>query len=184
MKEVLDNMQARMTKTLGSLKTELTKVRTGRANPALLDGVKIDYYGTDTPLSQVSSITCPEPRLIQIQPWETNLLQAIEKAILVADLGLVPQNDGRVIRVPLPMLTEERRKELVKHVRKMGEETKVALRNERRDANEEVKKLEKDKKMSADDAKKGMEQIQKKTDENVAEVDKILAVKEKEITSV
>lgn len=183
-KEVLDSLHEKMTKTLASLKTELTKVRTGRATPTLLDGVRVDYYGSEMPISQVASITCPEPRLIQIQPWEQGMLQPIEKAILIADLGLNPQNDGRLIRVPLPMLTEERRKDLVKFIKKLGEECKVALRNERRDANEEVKKLEKDKKLAADDAKKAMDLVQKKTDEFVAEVDKVLAVKEKEIMSV
>lgn len=183
-KDILDNLQQKMSRTIANFRTELTKVRTGRANPALLDGVKVDYYGSEMPISQVASITCPEARLITIQPWEANMLQPIEKAILVADLGLNPQNDGKVIRVPLPMLTEERRKELVKFVRKLGEESKVALRNERRDANEEIKKLEKEKSLSADDAKKAMDQVQKKTDENVAEIDKILSVKEKEIMSV
>jgi ribosome recycling factor len=183
-KQVLDSLHEKMTKTITSLKGELTKVRTGRATPALLDGVRVDYYGSEMPISQVASVTCPEPRLIQIQPWENGMLQAIEKAILVADLGLNPQNDGRLIRVPLPMLTEERRKDLVKHVRKMGEECKIALRNERRDANEEIKKLEKDKKLSTDDAKKATELVQKKTDDFVADVDKALASKEKDIMSV
>lgn len=183
-KQVLDALHERMTKTVSNFKTELTKVRTGRATPALLDGVRVDYYGSEMPISQVASVTCPEPRTIQIQPWEAGMLQAIEKAILVADLGLNPQNDGRLIRVPLPMLTEERRKELVKFIKKQGEECKIALRNERRDANEEVKKLEKDKKLAEDDAKKATEQVQKKTDEFVAEVDKILAAKEKDIMSV
>ncbi len=183
-KEVLDSLGQKMTKTLASFKTELTKVRTGRASPALLDGVKVDYYGTDMPISQVASISAPEPRQIVIQPWEANMLPAIEKAILIADLGLNPQNDGKLIRVPLPMLTEERRKDLVKQIKKMGEECKIALRNERRDANEEVKKLEKDKVLTQDDAKKAGDLVQKKTDEFVAEVDKVLTGKEKEIMSV
>ena len=183
-KDVLDTLHEKMTKTLMSLKGELTKVRTGRATPALLDGVRVDYYGSEMPISQVASVTCPEPRMIQIQPWEQGMLQAIEKAILIEDLGLNPQNDGRVIRVPLPPLTEERRKDLVKFIKKQGEECKIALRNERREANEEVKKLEKDKKLASDDAKKAGELVQKKTDEFVAEVDKVLATKEKEIMSV
>ena len=184
MKEVLDRLNDKMGKTINSLKGELSKVRSGRATPTLLDGVKVDYYGSDMPIAQVASISCPEPRLIQIQPWEQSMLQAIEKAILQANLGLNPQNDGRIIRVPLPMLTEERRKELVKFVKKLGEDCKIALRNERRDANEEIKKLEKDKALTQDDAKKATEAVQKKTDDFVAEVDKVLTVKEKEILSV
>lgn len=183
-KEILDSLTARMAKTLSSLKAELVKVRTGRASPALLDSVRVDYYGSEMPIGQVASVTAPEPRLLVVQPWEGGMLSAIEKAILTADLGLNPQNDGKVIRVPLPMLTEERRKDLVKQIKKQGEECKIALRNERRDANEEVKKFEKDKKLSTDDAKKATEQVQKKTDDFVAEVDKVLAAKEKEIMSV
>jgi ribosome recycling factor len=183
-KAVIDALHERMTKTLANLKGELAKVRTGRASPALLDSVKVDYYGTEMPINQVASVSAPEARLIQISPWEANMLSAIEKAILTSDLGLNPQNDGKIIRVPLPMLTEERRKELVKHIKKVGEESKIALRNERRTANEEVKKLEKDKKLAEDDAKKATALVQKKTDDFVAEVDKILAGKEKEIMSV
>lgn len=183
-KQVLDSLQEKMTKTLSNLKTELTKVRTGRATPALLDGVRVDYYGSEMPISQVASVSAPEPRQIIVQPWESSMLSAIEKAILVADLGLNPQNDGKIIRVPLPALTEERRKDLVKHIKKMGEECKIALRNERRDANEEVKKLEKEKQLTQDDAKKATDQVQKKTDDFVAEVDKVLTVKEKEIMSI
>lgn len=183
-KQVLDALQVSMNKTISNFKGELVKVRTGRATPAILDSIRVDYYGSEMPLSQVASVSCPEPRLIQIQPWEAAMLQPIEKAILIADLGFNPQNDGKIIRVPLPMLTEERRKELVKMVKKMGEESKIALRNERRNANEEVKKLEKDKKLSTDDAKKATDQIQKKTDDFVSEVDKVIATKEKEIMSV
>lgn len=183
-KAVLDSLQERMTKTIASFKAEIAKVRTGRATPALLDGVKVDYYGSDMPINQIASVSCPEPRMIQIQPWEASMLQAIEKAILIADLGLNPQNDGKLIRVPLPPLTEERRKELVKFVKKMGEDCKIALRNERRNANEDLKKHEKDKKITADDLKKGTDQVQKKTDDFVAEVDKLVAAKEKEIMAV
>lgn len=183
-KQVLDELNEKMTKTLASFKSELTKVRTGRATPALLDGVRVDYYGSEMPLSQVASVSAPEPRQLLIQPWEASMLSVIEKAILTADLGLNPQNDGKLIRVPLPMLTEERRKDLVKHIKKMGEECKIALRNERRDANEVVKKLEKDKKLTQDDAKKAGDQVQKKTDDFVAEVEKVLGAKEKEIMSV
>lgn len=183
-KQVLDGLQEKMTKTITSFRGELAKVRTGRATPALLDGVRVDYYGSEMPIAQVASVSCPEPRMIIVQPWEASMLQPIEKAIMIADLGLNPQNDGKIIRVPLPMLTEERRKELVKFSKKLGEECRVALRNERRDANEEVKKMEKDKQISIDEAKKATEQVQKKTDEFVAEVDKLLVAKEKEIMSV
>lgn len=184
MKVILDQLNEKMTKTITNFKSELTKVRTGRANPALLEGVKVDYYGSMMPISQVASVTCPEARTIQIQPWEQNMLQAIEKAILMANIGLTPQNDGKIIRLSLPMMTEERRKELVKLIKKQGEDIKIALRNERRDANETIKKQEKEKKLTEDDAKKATEQVQKKTDEFVLEVDKLIAAKEKEIMSV
>ncbi len=184
MKAILDQLNEKMTKTITNFKSELTKVRTGRANPALLEGVKVDYYGSMMPISQVASVTCPEARTIQIQPWEQTMLQAIEKAILMANIGLTPQNDGKIIRLSLPMMTEERRKELVKLIKKQGEDNKIALRNERRDANETIKKQEKEKKLTEDDAKKATEQVQKKTDEFVLEVDKLIAAKEKEIMSV
>jgi ribosome recycling factor len=180
----MDRLTEKMTKTLNALKGDLVKVRTGRASPALLDSVRVDYYGTPTPISQVATVTCPEPRLIQIQPWEANLIPAIEKGILLADLGLNPQNDGKIIRVPLPPLTEERRKDLVKQIKKQAEETRIALRNERRQANDEFKKLEKDGDITQDEHKKASELVQKKTDEFVAEVDKAVAAKEKEIMSV
>lgn len=183
-KPVIDSLSEKMAKTVTSLKGELVKVRTGRASPSLLDNVRVDYYGSMLPLSQVGTVTCPEPRLIQIQPWEGNMVPAIEKAILVADLGLNPQNDGKIIRVPLPALTEERRKDLVKQVKKMAEESKVALRNERRQANDDLKAMEKDGDITQDENKKAQELVQKKTDEFVAEVDKIVAAKEKEIMSV
>jgi ribosome recycling factor len=183
-KQVIDALSGRMTKTRENLKGELGKVRTGRASASMLDSVRVDYYGTEMPINQVATVSAPEPRQLVIQPWEGNMLVNIEKAILKADLGLNPQNDGKVIRVPIPMLTEERRKDLVKQIKKLGEECKVALRNERRDANEEIKKLEKDKQLSTDEAKKAGDQVQKKTDEFVAEVDKMVGNKEKEIMSV
>lgn len=183
-KEVLNQLNEKMTKTIGNFKAELSRVRTGRATPALLDGVKVDYYGSMMPIAQVANVTTPEARTLVIQPWEGSMLPVIEKAILQANLGFTPQNDGKIIRVPLPMLTEERRKELVKMVKKQGEETKIALRNERRDANESIKKMEKDKALTEDDAKKTTEQVQKKTDDFVTEVDKLIAAKEKEIMSV
>lgn len=183
-KAVLDSMTQHMDKSLQSLKGDLAKVRTGRASTALVEPVHVDYYGSNVPVNQVANVTTPDARTIQIAPWEAGMLGAIEKAILAANLGLTPQNDGKVIRIPLPMMTEERRKELVKLIKKMGEDSKVALRNHRRDANEEIKKQEKAKSLSEDDAKKAMDLIQKKTDEKVAEVDKIIAGKEKEIMTV
>jgi len=183
-KQLIDSMGQAMDKGLQSLKSELAKVRTGRASTALVDPVHVDYYGSNVPLSQVGNVTTPDARTIQIAPWEANLLGAIEKSILAANLGLTPQNDGKVIRINVPAMTEERRKDLVKLIKKMGEETKVAIRNQRRDGNEEVKKLEKAKTLSEDEAKKVTELVQKKTDEKVAEVDKIIAAKEKEILTI
>jgi ribosome recycling factor len=183
-KAVIDAMTQSMDKSLQSLKGDLAKVRTGRASTALVEGVQADYYGSNVPLNQVANITTPDARTIQIAPWEAGMLGAIEKAILAANIGLTPSNDGKVVRIPLPQMTEERRKELVKLIKKMGEETKVAIRNHRRDANEEIKKQEKAKTVSEDDAKKTLDVIQKKTDEKTAEVDKILVGKEKEIMTV
>lgn len=183
-KAIIDSMSQLMDKTIQSLKAELAKVRTGRASTALVDPVHVDYYGSSVPINQVANVTTPDARTIQVVPWEAGLIGAIEKAILAANIGLTPQNDGKVIRIPLPPMTEERRKEMVKLVKKMGEDSKVAIRNHRRDGNEEVKKQEKAKTLSEDDAKKAMDLIQKKTDEKVAEVDKVIASKEKEILTV
>ncbi len=182
--EVANAVAQSMDKSIQSLKQELAKLRTGRASTALVDTVHVDYYGSSVPLNQVANVTTPDARTIQIAPWEAGMIGALEKAILAANIGLTPQNDGKVVRIPLPAMTEERRKELVKLVKKMGEETKVAIRNHRRDANEEVKKQEKGKALSEDDAKKAMDAVQKKTDEKVAEVDKVVAAKEKEIMTV
>src|SRR3954464_7260067 len=163
-----------MDKSLQSLKNELAKVRTGRASTALVDTVHVDYYGSRVPLNQVANVTTPDARTIQVSPWEAGMIGAIEKAIMAANIGLTPQNDGKVVRIPLPPMTEERRKEMVKLVKKMGEETKVAVRNHRRDANEKIKELEKGKSMSEDEGKKALDLVQKKTDEKVAEVDKVV----------
>lgn len=181
---LITQMTQNMDKSIQSLKGDLAKVRTGRASTALVEPVHVDYYGSSVPLSQVANVTTPDARTIQIAPWEAGMLGAIEKAILAANLGLTPQNDGKVVRIPLPPLTEERRKDMVKLVKKMGEESKVAIRNHRRDGNEEVKKQEKAKALSEDEAKKSMDLIQKKTDEKVQEIDKIIAAKEKEILTV
>ncbi len=183
-KAVLDSMIQSMDKSIQSLKAELAKVRTGRASTALVDTVHVDYYGSSVPLNQVANVTTPDARTIQVSPWEAGMIGAIEKAILAANIGLTPQSDGKVVRIPLPIMTEERRKEMVKLVKKMGEETKIAVRNHRRDGNEELKKLEKAKTLSEDDTKKALEQVQKKTDEKVAEVDKVIAAKEKEIMTI
>jgi len=182
--EVVDSMSREMDKGLQSVKSELAKVRTGRASTALVEPVHVEYYGSSVPLNQVANVTTPDARTIQVAPWEAGMIGAIEKAILASNIGLTPQNDGKVVRIPLPPLTEERRKDMVKLVKKMGEETKVQIRNHRRDANEKVKGLEKSKAVSEDEAKKVMDQIQKKTDEKVGEVDKIVAGKEKEILTV
>lgn len=183
-KAIIDGMSQNMDKSVQSLQKDLAKLRTGRASPALVDTVQVDYYGSNVPISQVANITTPDARTIQIVPWEANMLAVIEKAILAANLGFNPQGDGKVLRIPLPPLTEERRKDMVKMVKKMGEEIKVAIRNHRRDANEEIKKQEKNKAVSGDEAKKAMDQIQKKTDEKIADVDKVIASKEKEIMTV
>ena len=180
-KAILDPMNAAMDKAILSLKWDLAKLRTGRASTALLEPVHVDYYGSSVPVNQVANVTTPDARTIQITPWEQGTIAAIEKAILAANIGLTPQNDGKVIRITLPPMTEERRKELVKGIKKMGEDTKVAIRNQRRDANEAVKK---DKTLPEDESKKVMDLIQKKTDEKVAEVDKVIAAKEKEILTV
>ena len=183
-KAILDSMAQHMDKTVQALQKELAKLRTGRASPALVDGVQVDYYGSNVPISQVANVTTPDARTIQIVPWEATMLPVIEKAILAANIGFNPQSDGKVLRIPLPALTEDRRKEMVKMVKKMGEESKVAIRNNRRDANEEAKKLEKNKEVSGDELKKVMDQIQKKTDDKVAEIDKVIAGKEKEILTL
>lgn len=181
--EIVSKMTGEMDQAIMSLKNELAKVRTGRASPNLLDTVNVDYYGSASPLKQIANVTTPDARTIQVVPWEQSMAGAIEKAILAANLGFTPQNDGKVIRIPLPAMTEERRKELVKLVKKMGEESKVALRNQRREANEAFKKAEKDG-LSQDEAKKALDVVQKKTDDKVAEIDKVLAAKEKEIMTV
>ncbi len=182
--EVQQKMTQAMDKTIQAIKAELTKVRTGRASTALVDGVQVDYYGSNVPLNQVANITTPDAKTIQIAPWEGGMIGAIEKAILAANIGFTPQNDGKVVRIPLPALTEERRKEMVKLIKKMGEESKIALRNQRREANEEVKRLEKAKAVSEDEAKKSMDSIQKKIDEKTVEVDKVIALKEKEVLTI
>jgi ribosome recycling factor len=182
--KIYTDVTLKMEKTIVNLKTDLNKVRTGRASLALLDDIRIDYYGTSTPLSQMATLAVPEPRLITIQPWDPTTIGEIEKAILKSELGLTPMNDGKIIRINIPRLTEERRKELVKVVRKMGEATKVALRNIRRDANEQVKGLEKNKKISQDQLHQWMDKVQTSTDKYIEKVDTVLSAKEKEILEI
>jgi ribosome recycling factor len=179
--EIYRDAENRMKKSVEHLQHELSRIRTGRATPALLDVVKIDYYGSMVPLNQASSITAPEPRLLVIQPWEKRLIGEIEKAILQSDLGLNPTNDGNVVRVPIPELSEERRQDLLKLIKKFCEETRVAIRNIRRDANDHVKNLEKDHEISEDESHKVQDDIQKLTDEYVGKVDEHYNSKEKEI---
>lgn len=184
MNEIKSRTEARMKKTIESLEHAFGRIRTGRANPSLLEGVMVSYYGTDTPLTQVANVIVEDSRTLSISPWEKNLIPQIEKAILKSDLGLNPSTSGTVIRVPLPPLTEETRRDLVKHARGEAENSRVALRNLRRDANAEIKTLLKDKAISEDDEKRGLDEIQKLTDRYVAEVDKILAGKEKDLMTV
>jgi ribosome recycling factor len=183
-KKVFQETEEKMKKAMESLKKELGNIRAGRATPAMLERVSVDYYGTATPVNQVANVTAPEPRMLVIQPWEKNLLSVIEKAILKSDLGITPNNDGNVIRLNVPQLTQQRRAELVKMTKKSAEEAKVAVRNLRRDANESLKKLEKDKAISEDENKRAQEEIQKLTDKYIKEVDRISEVKEKEIMEV
>ncbi|MEE2672074.1 MAG: ribosome recycling factor [Bdellovibrionota bacterium] len=173
-----------MTKSVKSLQTQLVKVRTGRASAAVLDGVNVDYYGSPTPLKQVGQISTPEARLLQIQPFDKSIISEIEKSIINANLGLNPSNDGNFIRIQFPALTEDKRKDLVKQVKKMGEDAKIAIRNVRRDQNDNVKKAEKAKEITEDDVKKFLDEIQKITDKYIADVDKVIEAKEKELLTV
>ncbi|MBI5643787.1 MAG: ribosome recycling factor [Deltaproteobacteria bacterium] len=185
MKEaIFSDLKKRMTKSLEGFNHELGGLRTGRASITILDGVKVDFYGTPSPIKQIATLSVPESRTITIQPWDISQIHAIEKAIQSSGLGLNPSNDGKVIRIIFPPLTEERRKDLVKIAKKHGEECKVSIRNIRRDANEELKKIEKDKKISQDDLKKFQHEVQDLTDKQIARVDELLAAKEAEIMEV
>lgn len=183
-KEVEQQARLRMEKTKSDLRQELATIRTGRASISLLDHVRVDYYGTPTPLNQLASLAVPEPSTISVQPWDVSQIGTIEKAIRSADLGLNPVNDGKVIRVPIPPLTEERRKELVKHLHHVLEDHRVAVRNIRREANENVKKLLKEKKVTEDEDKRAHDEIQKMTNQMIEEVDQIGRAKEKEILEI
>ncbi len=180
-KETETHAKGRMDKVLADLQHEMAGIRTGRASVSLFDHIRVDYYGTPTPLNQLATLHVPEPSLITIQPWDVSQIGAIEKAIRSSDLGLNPNNDGKLIRVPIPPLTEERRKELVKHLHTIGEEHKVAVRNIRRDANEALKKLLKDKLISEDEDRRAHDEVQKLTDGHIQKLDQAIKAKEKEI---
>ncbi len=179
--DVFEETKERMGKSIDALKIELKRIRTGRASLSLLDGIRVDYYGTQTPLKQMASLSVPESRLITIQPWDTSVIKEVEKAILKSDLGLTPSSDGKIIRITIPPLTEERRKELVKLISNICEEYKIGIRNIRRDSNDLLKSLKKDGDISEDDAFKAQEEIQKITNEYINQIEKIYQEKEKEI---
>lgn len=183
-KETEKNMQEKMDKTIAVLKHDLSTLKAGRANPSLLDRITVEYYGANTPLNQLANIAAPEPRVLTISPWDAKSIPLIEKAILKSDLGINPSNDGKMIRLVVPQLTEERRKELVKVVKKYGEDAKVAVRNIRRDANDHLKKAKKDGDITEDELKKSEEDTQKVTDKCIKEIDKAMETKEKEILEV
>jgi ribosome recycling factor len=182
--DVLKDLKGRIERTLSDFQRELAKIRTGRANLSLLEGIKVDYYGTPTPISGVGTLNVPDARMITVKPWDRSVIPAIEKAINEAGLGINPANDGEVVRLPIPALTEERRREIAKMVKSKGEEHKVAVRNLRRDANEKLKGLEKEKAISADDQKRGVDRVQKETDAGIDKVDDMVARKEKEVLEV
>jgi ribosome recycling factor len=182
--DVIRDLRKEMEGTTGALRRELGRTRTGRASPALLEGLTVDYYGTKSPLNQVAGVSAPEPRLLVIQPYDKSVLGVIEKAILQSDLGLVPVNDGKIIRVPIPELTEERRREIVRHVRKVGEDYRVSIRNHRRDAIDMIKELEKEKEITEDEQRKAHDKIEEVTKAFIEQVDQILKKKEEEIMEV
>ena len=181
---IIKDARQRMDRTIEAFRIEITKIRTGKATTALLDGIRVDYYGTPSPLNQVGSVSVLDVHTISITPWDKTMVPVIDKAILSADLGLNPISDGTNIKVPIPPLTEERRKELVKLVKKFGEESKVALRNVRRDANDHLKKMEKEKKLTEDELKEAEKETQKLTDEHIGKIDDLIKHKEKEIMEV
>jgi ribosome recycling factor len=182
--QVIDTTKRDMEHTLEALRKELAKVRTGRASTALIEGVMVDYYGNKTPLNQLASLSAPEARLLVVQPYDRSTMSSIEKAIYQADLGLTPVNDGKMIRVPIPELTGERRKELARHIRKVAEDYRVSMRNHRRDANERIKKMQKDKQITEDEARTTQDKVQKLTDESLEKVEKLLKAKEDELMTV
>lgn len=183
-KEILDRAEKKMAASVADAKHKLATVRTGRASLALFEGVFVDYYGSMTPLNQVAKLSIPEPTLVVAQPFDPSSLGAIERAILSADLGLNPANDGKLVRIPIPPLTEERRKQLVKKVHGLGEDSRTAVRQVRREGNEEIKKMEKDGHLSEDDARRAVDEVQKKTDRHIGEIDALVKGKEKELMEV
>jgi len=184
LKQVLQETEDKMEKTISTTQSELAKVRTGRANPALLDTIRVEYYGSKVPLKQVANIGVPEPRMITVQPWDRNVLADIEKAILKADIGITPNNDGHVIRLPIPALTEDRRKDLVRLIHQLGEEGKVAVRNVRRDAIDQLKQAQKDHQISEDEEYNGGIDVQELTDNYVQKIDGLIKAKEEELMEV
>lgn len=183
MQNLIKDTETRMNAVIESLQRELAAVRTGRASAALLEGIRVDYYNTPTPINQMASVTVPDARTLLLQPWDASQLKAIEKALIASDLGLTPNNDGKVIRLTMPTLTEERRKQLAKSVGKIAEDGRVAIRNTRRETNEKLKALAKEQHVSEDDERRGHDQIQKTTDKYIAKVDEVLKKKEQEILS-
>ncbi|GLC32714.1 ribosome recycling factor [Clostridium omnivorum] len=183
-KDIMNTAEEKMNKSVAVLKRDLATMKAGRANPTMLDRIEVEYYGSMVPINQVANISAPEPRVILVQPWEKSSLKTIEKAILKSDLGINPSNDGSVIRLIVPELTEETRKNLVKNVKKVGEETKVAVRSIRRECNDKIKALKKNNEISEDELKKAEDDIQKRTDNFIKEIEKIVESKEKEIMSV
>jgi len=181
---IFTQLQKEMNESVGSLRKEVSKLRTGRASTALLEHIVVEYYGAHTPLNQLATLSAPEPRLLVIQPFDRSAMGEIEKAIMKSDLGLTPNNDGKIIRVPVPQLTEERRKDLVKHVKKIGEEFRVSVRNHRRLAIEHLKESERKKEITADDFKHGQDRVQKITDEFIGKIDDLIKAKEKEVMEV
>jgi ribosome recycling factor len=182
--DVLTELRKEMEGTISAMRRDMSRTRTGRASTALLEGITVEYYGAKTPLNQLASLNAPEPRLLVIQPFDRSAINEIERAILLSDLGLVPQNDGKIVRVPIPELTEERRKDLVKHVRKVAEEFRVSLRSHRRDANDFLKELQKDGEITEDDLRRGQEKTQELTKDYTERLDKVLKAKEDEIMEV
>lgn len=182
--ETMNKAKEGMEGAVEALQSNLSKLRTGRASLAVLDGIKVDYYGTLSPLNQVATLAIPEPRLITIQPWESNIIQTIEKAIEKANIGLNPTNDGKIVRLPIPQLTEERRIEIVKQLKSMAEEGRVSIRHARKEANDDLKKLQKNSKITEDDLKKGTDSVQKLTDDFIKKIDQIVENKEKDIMTV
>jgi ribosome recycling factor len=182
--DIISDVEDRMKKSITALQKDYAAIRTGRANPAMFDGIRVSVYGTEMPLNQVATVSCPEPRLVVIQPWDKNNLGEVEKAILKSDLSVNPSNDGNLIRIQIPDLTEERRKEYVKHAKHKAEECRVSIRNVRRDGNEMIKELEKEKEISEDDSKNALAKIQKITDKYIDEIQKLTDNKEREILNI